>query len=168
LAFLVENAQDMDLSRSFIDKEEHQGHDTEQHKRTVPLCRACVVCCTEDIAPQAMCSQTWKLVMPSEGYLVVIEETAEKDLMQIYRYIVDNLHSQQAATHVYQAIKAGTTSLSQSPDRCSLVRFEPHRSKGIRWLPAESHLVFFLVDEAARQIHILRILYKKRQWEKLL
>jgi plasmid stabilization system protein ParE len=45
---------------------------------------------------------------------------------------------------------------------------DTYRSKGIRWLPAENYLVFFFVDEAARQIHILRILYKKHQWEKLL
>jgi len=48
------------------------------------------------------------------------------------------------------------------------VSFEPHRSIGIRWKQAENYTIFFKIDEAEEAVHILRILYKRRQWQTLL
>jgi plasmid stabilization system protein ParE len=46
--------------------------------------------------------------------------------------------------------------------------FEPHRSRGVRWISAGNYQVFFIINEATCQVHILRILYARRLWERLL
>ncbi|MDR1712958.1 MAG: type II toxin-antitoxin system RelE/ParE family toxin [Coriobacteriales bacterium] len=106
--------------------------------------------------------------MACADYEVLIEDSAEADLSGIVSYITANLSSPGAAQGIYDLIKQRITSLDQSPARCALVRFEPHRSRGVRWISAGNYQVFLIINEATCQVHILRILYARRLWERLL
>jgi len=39
---------------------------------------------------------------------------------------------------------------------------------GVRKLFVENYIVFYIVDEDKREVHILRILYNRREWQTLL
>ena len=107
--------------------------------------------------------------MASEkSYQVSLGQTAEDDLDELYEYIATVLKNPTAALRVYTSIKTSVLSLSSGPLSRPLVSFEPHRSRGIRWKPAENYMIFFKVDEANATAQVLRILYKRRQWQSLL
>jgi toxin ParE1/3/4 len=101
-------------------------------------------------------------------YEACLTDRAEKDLIQIFEYISETLLMPAAAKRVYSKVKAACLSLDQSPKRGALVRFEPCRSMGIRWIPSQSYTIFFRVDDERLTVNILRILYKHREWQTLL
>jgi len=98
-------------------------------------------------------------------YKVTLEKPARSDLRGIHSYIKNKLKAPEAARRIYQAIKAQVKTLDQNPLRCKLIDEEPFRSKGVRPLYVENFTAFFVVDEANKKVHILRILYSHMQWQ---
>jgi plasmid stabilization system protein ParE len=103
-----------------------------------------------------------------QTYKVRLTDRAERDIIQLFEYISTTLLMPSAAERIYSEIKAACLSLDQSPKRGALVRFEPYRSMGTRWIPAQNYTVFFRVDDEGLTVNILRILYKRREWQTLL
>jgi plasmid stabilization system protein ParE len=101
-------------------------------------------------------------------YKVRLTDKAEQDLIQLFEYISETLFMPSAAKRIYSEIKAACLSLDQSPKRGPLVQFEPFRSMGIRWIPAQNYTIFFVADDDTLTVNILRILYKRREWRVLL
>ena len=101
-------------------------------------------------------------------YEVLITGTAEADLKGIVRYITETLKDDTAARRVYSAIKKQVLSLSSLPLRYPLVRDEIFVVDGLRMMPSGNYLVFYSVDERTEKVHILRILYSRREWQNLL
>jgi plasmid stabilization system protein ParE len=103
-----------------------------------------------------------------QTYKVRLTDKAEQDLIQLFEYISETLFMPASAERIYSEIKAACLSLGQSPKRGALVRFEPCRSMSIRWIPVQNYTVFFRVDDERLTVSILRILYKRREWQTLL
>jgi len=101
-------------------------------------------------------------------YKIVIEETAENDLVGILSYISDTLHEPNTAMKIYASIKKEILTLNQMPLRYALVNEEPYRSMGVRRIPVENYTAFYVVDENEKTVHIFRILYNRREWQYLL
>ena len=101
-------------------------------------------------------------------YKVVIEETAENDLLGILNYIKNTLREPNIAMKIYGSIKKGILSLKQMPFRYVLLNEEPYRSMGVRQIPIENYIAFYVVDEEGKTVHIFRILYNRREWQYLL
>ncbi len=101
-------------------------------------------------------------------YKIVIEETAENDLISILNYISDTLHEPNIAIRIYGSIKKEILSLNKMPNRYAVVNEEPYRSMGVRRIPVENYTAFYIVDERQNVVHILRILYNRREWKYLL
>lgn len=101
-------------------------------------------------------------------YNVIIEFKAEQDFESILLYITKTLKSPDAAKRLYQKIKEELTKLSSMPNRCSLVTEEPYSQLGVRKLFIEKYVAFYLVDESAKEVHVLRILYNRREWHNLI
>jgi len=101
-------------------------------------------------------------------YEVIIEATADSDLRGILKYITEVLKEPTIARRIYSSIKDKILSLMQMPLRNPLVREELFASKGLRWMPAENYSVFYVVDEDLKEVHILRVLYNRREWQALL
>ena len=101
-------------------------------------------------------------------YKIVIEETAENDLVGILSYISDTLHEPNVAFKIYSSIKKEILTLDKMPFRYAVVNEEPYRSMWVRRIPVENYTAFYVVDENERTVHIFRILYNRREWQYLL
>ena len=101
-------------------------------------------------------------------FKVRIETTASSDLRGILRYITDTLKEPATATSVYRSVKEKITKLDQMPLRFPLVRDKVLAARGIRWMPAENYLVFYIVETERKKVHVLRILHNRRDWQNLL
>ena len=101
-------------------------------------------------------------------YKIVIEQTAENDLLGILSYISDTLHEPSIAMKIYGLIKKEILTLNRMPFRFEVVNEEPYRSIGVRRIPVENYTAFYIVDENEKTVHIFRILYNRREWRYLL
>ena len=68
-------------------------------------------------------------------YKIVIEETAENDLVGILSYISDTLHEPNIAFKIYGSIKKEILTLNKMPFRYVVVNEVPYRSMGVRRIP---------------------------------
>ena len=103
-----------------------------------------------------------------EKFEVYIVASAEMDLSGILDYITEVLKEPEIAIHIYLSIRKKISTLKELPLRNNVVREEPFRSLGIRLLYVENYTVFYSVDEDKLEVHVLRILYSRRQWQNLL
>ena len=101
-------------------------------------------------------------------YKVIIHFRAEQDLMDIFLYITEYLKALDTAQHLYSKIKQQISTLESMPYRCSLVSDEPYKQLGIRKQFIDTYIIFFVVKEAEKEVHVFRILYGRRQWRNLL
>lgn len=101
-------------------------------------------------------------------YKIVIEQTAENDLLGILSYISDTLHEPSIAMKIYGLIKKEILNLNRIPFRFEVVNEEPYRSMGVRRIPVENYTAFYIVDENEKTVHIFRIIYNRREWRYLL
>ena len=103
-----------------------------------------------------------------DEFNVIIETTAGYDLRGILRYITETLKEPATAQRVYFSIKEKISNLNILPHRHPLVQDEALASRGIRWMPAENYLVFYVVNEDNQYVSILRILHSRREWQNIL
>ena len=101
-------------------------------------------------------------------YNVILETTAISDLHSIFDYIADVLKEPNTAAKIFSIIQEKIISLNELPHRQSLVKDEPYKSMGVRWLLIENYTTFYIVDEHEQKVHVLRILYNRRIWQNLL
>lgn len=101
-------------------------------------------------------------------YEVAIEHPAQRDLYQILHYIAEVLKEAAIAGRIYTSIKEQVLTLGEMPLRHGVVRVQPHAALGIRRFPVENYMVFYVVDEEKHRVHVLRILYNRREWQNIL
>jgi toxin ParE1/3/4 len=99
---------------------------------------------------------------------VRIGASAEQDLLSIMNYISVTLREPLSAKRVYSTIKEKIMNLRNMPERHGVVSEEPFSQMGIRRLFIENYTVFYGIDEEAKTVQIIRILYKRREWQSLL
>ena len=87
---------------------------------------------------------------------------AEQVLQNIYSYISDVLLEPVIAEKQTSRIMDAVDSLDHMPLRYRLYDCEPWRSKGLRVLPVDNYLIFYLPDKAQGTIAIIRIMYGGR------
>ena len=95
-------------------------------------------------------------------YKVVYIREAEKDLINIYRYIALTLEAAEAAKKQADRIINAIRSLNKMPLRHKLYQNEPWHSRGLRVLPVDNYLVFYKVVEKEKMVAIVRIMYGRR------
>jgi len=93
---------------------------------------------------------------------VVYSYQAKQDLQDIYLYILEELQAPGAAKHVVESIMAAVKSLDAAPERYPRYRTEPWHSRGIRFVPVQNYLVFYVIQNENETVSILRIMYRGR------
>lgn len=94
-----------------------------------------------------------------QKYNVVISDTAERDLLCSYYYIYFELENPMAAEKFKNALQSKIKSLSEAP-----FMGEPHETlANCRVVHALKYRIFYVIDEAAETVAVLRIFYTKRQ-----
>ena len=85
-------------------------------------------------------------------------EDAEQDLQGIYDYIANVLLEPATAENQTDRILDAVDTLDYMPLRYRLCDKGPWRSKGLRVLPVDNYLVFYLPDESQNSVSIVRIM----------
>jgi len=101
-------------------------------------------------------------------YKLRIMRAAQNEIRMIYRYIADDLQNPTAAAGRIALIDEKIQSLKQNPARFPLVRNDYLASKGFRIIVVENHLIFFIIREEARVVSVMRVLYARRDWLRIL
>ena len=101
-------------------------------------------------------------------YDVIIELPAADDLHDILSYITDILKEPVTAKRIYFSIKEQIEALRYSPLRNRIVPDEPYAKRGVRKLLSENYIAFYAVDESKLEVHVLRVLYNRREWRNVL
>ena len=101
-----------------------------------------------------------------EKYNVVIEVPAVSDIDDIFDYISNVLKEPNAAERICDSIETAIYSLRQLPLRYAVIDEEPFASREIRKIPVKSYIVFYTVDNS--EVHILRVMYGRRDWHNLI
>jgi len=92
-------------------------------------------------------------------WAIVYTEEAESDLRRIYDYIAYNLLEVEIAQNQRDNIMNAIHRLDEMPQRYKLYEKEPWRSKGLRVLPVDNYLVFYLPLKNKKAVAIIRIMY---------
>ena len=92
-------------------------------------------------------------------FYVAYSAEARQDLRDIYEYIAYELLVPETATGQTERIMKAIRSLEQIPMRHRLYEEEPWHSQGLRVLPVDNYLVFYLPDEISATVSIIRIMY---------
>lgn len=97
-----------------------------------------------------------------DNYKVKITEQAEVQLREILLYISNTLKEPDIAINLFNELQKSILSLDVMPKRIALIDEEPLRSYGIHKMPVKNFLVYFLVNEDLKEVHITAVIYGKR------
>ena len=97
-----------------------------------------------------------------------IMKPAQMEMREIWRYIAEELHNPVAASKRILLIDDAIQSLKENPARYPLVRDDYLASKGYRLIVVKKHLVFFIVHEKLQVVSVMRVLFGRRDWVRLL
>lgn len=100
-------------------------------------------------------------------YRVEYSHEALVDIKSIYTYISQILHAPLTARRQVNRIRKEIRDLEAFPTRYVLVEWEPWASMKMHRLPIDNYVVFYLVDEQAMAVKIVRIVYGGRNLEDL-
>lgn len=100
-------------------------------------------------------------------YCVEYSQEALVDIKSIYTYISQILHAPLTARRQVNRIRKEIRDLEAFPTRYVLVEWEPWASMKMHRLPIDNYVVFYLVDEQAMAVKIVRIVYGGRNLEDL-
>lgn len=95
-------------------------------------------------------------------YDVRISNQAEADLRTIFEYIAFELQSVQNAVGQLDRLEESILSLDQMPDRYRAYEKEPWHNRGLRVMPVDNYVVFYIPDHDTKVVNIVRVMYGGR------
>lgn len=101
-------------------------------------------------------------------YDLHITESAEDDIREAADYIEYGLMNPQAADGLLDAIEEILPTLVDKPERNRLVSDPVLRAWGVRFIQIKNYLAFYVVDDEAARVTVVRFLYMKRDWTGIL
>ena len=101
-------------------------------------------------------------------YRVIISDSAKQDIRNTASYIKNDLQEPVIAERTTEAILDAILTLEDMPERIGFVRDERLAEKKIRGLQVKNYTAFFVINEDARKVEIVRVIYSRRDWATLL
>ena len=101
-------------------------------------------------------------------YEVEIAKQAGVDLREIYEYIAFALLSPINAAGQLDRLEAAIESLAEMPARHPEYKKEPWKSRGLRFVPVDNYLVFFIPNDEKSLVTVIRVMHGARDVEKQL
>lgn len=96
------------------------------------------------------------------SYQIIISYQAETDLRGIFEYIAYELKSVQNAAGQLSRLEESIFSLNQMPERFRRYSKEPWYSRGLRAMPVDHYLVFYIPNHNEKTVSIVRVMYGGR------
>lgn len=101
-------------------------------------------------------------------YDVEVTQIAEQDYNRAEDYIKNELYNQKAAAGLAKKLHEAIKDLSFFPKKYPVCNDDSLRLWEIRFVPVNNYLLFYIVREDARTVYVLRFLYGRRNWQKIL
>jgi toxin ParE1/3/4 len=102
------------------------------------------------------------------SYDIEVTKPTEKDIFEIGRYIANELLNLDKAVKVIDKIANEIFKLEEMPFRNAIVDDDKLASQGIRKFIIDNYIIFYVVNEENKKVTIIRILYNRRDWIKIL
>lgn len=99
-------------------------------------------------------------------YEVIITKQADADLRGIYEYITFELLSPDNAAGQLERLEKRIMALEEFPEKFRPYEKEPWYSRGVRVMPVDNYLVFYILDKREKVVEILRVMYTGRNIDK--
>ena len=103
-----------------------------------------------------------------DSYEIIMTSDAANDLTELRDYIAYSLLAPDTALSYIQAVRKEIESLSVMPARYKTVDDEPWRSRGIRKTIVKNFYIYYRIDEDARRVYILNVIYARRDQLRML
>ena len=101
-------------------------------------------------------------------YRVIYTQKALADLDAVADYIKLKLCNFSAAECIVEKFFYEGDSLTNFPTRYPLCKDSLLHTWGIRFVPVKNYLLFYIVREDEHKVYVIRFLYSKRNWQKIL
>ena len=101
-------------------------------------------------------------------YELYISELAQKDLQKIADYLSLQLLEPGISKNIMAQIDTAILGLQNMPLRYSLVSDKSIQKANVRKMVVKNYIVFFKVYEEKNRVGIVRILYGRRNWQKMI
>ena len=98
-------------------------------------------------------------------YEVIITDQANTDLRGIYEYITFELLSPDNAAGQLDRLEEHILGLEEFPEKYRLYGNEPWHSRGLRVMPVDNYLVFYIPDKDTGIVTVIRVMYEGRNVE---
>ncbi|MDE6851808.1 MAG: type II toxin-antitoxin system RelE/ParE family toxin [Lachnospiraceae bacterium] len=95
-------------------------------------------------------------------YEVETTDQAETDLREIYEYIAFELLAPDHASGQLDRLEAHIERLGEFPEKFRRYDKEPWHGRGMRVMPVDHYLVFYIPDEEIALVTIIRVMYAGR------
>ena len=95
-------------------------------------------------------------------YEVSLSNQADSDLRSIYEYIAFDLYSPQNAEGQLNRLEEKILKLDVFPFSHPAYDREPWKSRGLRFMPVDNYIVFFIPDEEQLIVTVIRVMYGGR------
>lgn len=95
-------------------------------------------------------------------YEVETTDQAETDLRGIYEYIALELLAPDHASGQIDRLEAHIEMLGEFPEKFRRYEKEPWHDRGMRVMPVDNYLVFYIPDEETALVTIIRVMYAGR------
>ncbi len=102
------------------------------------------------------------------NYRIVLTKQADTDLRSIYGYIAFTLLEPVIAVRQLDRIEKGILSLNEMPERFRVFGKEPWKSRGLRQMPIDNFIVFYIPKADVKTVAIIRIMYGGRDIDRQL
>ncbi|MBS3885878.1 MAG: type II toxin-antitoxin system RelE/ParE family toxin [Dethiobacter sp.] len=101
-------------------------------------------------------------------YRVEISEPADNDLRDIVRYISAQLSAPMTAIKMMDTLNEAMAGLALMQQKCTFVTDERLAMIGYRKLPVKNYIVFLTINEKSKVVDVERILYARRDWQRII
>lgn len=102
-----------------------------------------------------------------EQYDVIVYDSAQDDIRDAVGYVSRTLLEPDTARGLLLRFQEEILSLANIPERFSLVSDPYLASLGFRVTSVGNYLIFYTVRREARKVDVVRVIYGKRNWIKL-
>lgn len=105
-------------------------------------------------------------MMPS--YQIIMTPDAEADIAELRDYIADVLLAPDIALSYVRIVRTEIASLAEMPARYKRMDDEPWHSRCVRRVLAKNFYIYYRIDEPAKTVYILNVIYARRDQLKAL
>ncbi len=106
--------------------------------------------------------------MASKKFTYVLTETAETDLDEIFEYIAVDLVNPDAASAFADELEEKLDEVCKAPKSGRLVDNEFLKRDDIRRTRVGNFIAYYVIDDAEKHIVVLRVVYSKRDQDRVL